>query len=165
MCFRYLHLILQYPRVSEEHEPLSSHNDIASALSTGLLVNPNLEISIPDTYRPPPAPIPYETNLGRPRTPLANQEICGNKSDVAVPRTNIESIEGTNTGNNLETSDSDLKDFDCKVQTDTELAPSNGLEDELEKSGELKKSSEPLVSALEEEDVCPTCLEGNEMKD
>uniref|UniRef100_A0A5B7A6A7 RING-type E3 ubiquitin transferase n=1 Tax=Davidia involucrata TaxID=16924 RepID=A0A5B7A6A7_DAVIN len=148
-----------YPRVSEEHEPLSSHHRTASALSTGLLVDTNLETAFLDTYRPPPAPMPYDANLGGPLTPSGNRESCGNKCDAAVQTTNTESVEQTNTGNTLETSSKDLKESDCKVQTEAELALSKELEVELEKSGELKKSSEPLVSALDEEDVCPTCLE------
>ncbi|KAA8522428.1 hypothetical protein F0562_013211 [Nyssa sinensis] len=147
-----------YPRVSEVHEPLSSHHGTVSALSTGLLVDTNLDTAIPDTYRPPPAPIPYDANLGHPQTPPGNQEVCGNKSDAAVQTTNTESIEQTNSGNTLETSAKDLKESDCKVKTETEFASSKELEIELEKSDELKKSIEPLVSALEE-DVCPTCLE------
>ncbi|XP_057513539.1 probable E3 ubiquitin-protein ligase RHB1A isoform X2 [Actinidia eriantha] len=149
----------QHPRVSEEHEPLSSHHGTVSALSTGLLVDKNLETSIPDTYRPPPAPLPYAANLIRPQTPPSNQENCGNKNDAAVHTGTTESVEETNVGNTWETSPKDLKGSDCKVQADIELASSKDLEVELEKSGELKKSSEPVVSVLEEEDVCPTCLE------
>lgn len=143
-----------YPRVLEEHEPLSAHHGTVSALSTGLLVDTNLETSIPDTYRPPPAPLPYDANLRHPQTPPSNQESCGNKNDAAVHTTDTESAEETNAGNTMETSDKDLKGSDCKMQTDTELDPSKDLEVELEKSGELKKSGEQ-----EEEDVCPTCLE------
>ncbi|KAK2984553.1 hypothetical protein RJ640_018931, partial [Escallonia rubra] len=145
---------LQYPSVSEEHEPLSSGT--ASALSTGLLVDTNLETSVPDTYRPPPTPIPYDTNLGLPRTPPRNQESCGNKNEAAVQTTSAEAVEETNT---LEET-KDVKESDCKVQTNVELAAATKeLDDELEMSDEIKKSKEPIVLALEEEDVCPTCLE------
>ena len=140
---------------------MSSHHGTVSALSTGLLVDTNLETSIPDSYRPPPAPLPYAANLIRPQTPPSNQESCGNKNDAAVHIGTTESVEETNVGNTWETSPKALKGSDCKVQTDIELASSKDLEVELEKSGELKKSSEPSV--LEEEDVCPTCLEGNEI--
>ncbi|KAL6986280.1 RING-type E3 ubiquitin transferase [Sarracenia purpurea var. burkii] len=150
-----------YPRVSEEREPLSSHQDTLYAPSTGLLVDTNLETSVPDTYRPPPAPRPYDVNLRRPRTPPSNQESCGIQGDTAVHTTNTDSVvEETNPSNTLEISDEDLKKSDCKVQIDTELASSNDMEVELEKSGELKKSNNPLVLAVEEEeDVCPICLE------
>ncbi|KAK3004817.1 hypothetical protein RJ639_017930 [Escallonia herrerae] len=149
---------LQYPSVSEEQEPLSSAT--ASALSTGLLVDTNLETSVPDTYRPPPTPIPYDTNLGLPRTPPRNQESCGNKNEAAVQTTSAEAVEETNS---LEET-KDVKESDCKVQTNVELAATKELDDELEKSDEIKKSKEPIVLALEEEEVCPTCLEGNDFR-
>ncbi|CAK9156608.1 unnamed protein product [Ilex paraguariensis] len=148
----------RYPVVSEEREPLSSHSGTVSALSTGLLVDTNLETSSPDTYRRPPTPIPYESNVGCPRTP-SDRDNCGNKSDAAVQTTTFESVEETNDGNNLETSAEDLKESDCKMQTNIDLPESKEQEEELEKSGELKKPSEPIVSTLEEEDACPTCLE------
>ncbi|KAK3010303.1 hypothetical protein RJ639_011373 [Escallonia herrerae] len=137
---------LQYPSVSEEHEPLSSAT--ASALSTGLLVDTNLEISVPDTYRPPPTPIPYDTNLGLPRTPPRNQESCGNKNEAAVQTTSAEAVEETNT---LEET-KDVKESDCKLQTNVELAATKEMDDELEESDEIKKSKEPIVLALEEEE-------------
>ncbi|KAI8569634.1 hypothetical protein RHMOL_Rhmol02G0292900 [Rhododendron molle] len=146
-----------YPRASEEREPLSSHHGTVAALSTGLLVNTNLETSSPDTYRPPPAPLPYDVNLGRPQTPPSNQETCGNKNDAPVHTANTGTVDETISGNViLETLDELLKKSDYKVEKDTELASSMEIEVELEKSGELKKSSEPLVLVGEE---CPTCLE------
>lgn len=127
-----------YPRVSEEHQPLSSHTGTTTVISTGFLVDPNLETSIPDTYRPPPAPIPYDAN----RTASANQ-----------------SVEESNTGVSYESTRNISNKSDVKVQSDTVLDSSKEVEDELEKSGELKKSNEPMVSVLEEEECCPTCLE------
>lgn len=124
---------------------MSSHTGTGTVLSTGFLVDPNLETSIPDTYRPPPAPIPYDANLGRPRTVSANQ-----------------SVEESNTGVSYESTPNILNKSDVKVQSDAALDSSKEVEDELEKSGELKKSNEPIVSVLEEEEeCCPTCLEGN----
>jgi hypothetical protein len=122
-----------YPRVGEEHEPLSSHNAV---VSTGLLiVDTNLDTSIPDTYRPPPAPIQYDSNLFRP------------------VRTESENVGDSNSITN-EPATKDIKeDSNCKLQSDIEL-----VEDELEKSGELKKPGEKIL-VPEEEDVCPTCLE------
>lgn len=131
-----------YPRVSEEHQPLSSHTGTTTVLSTGFLVDPNLETSIPDTYRPPPAPIPYDANLGRSRIVSANQ-----------------SVEESTTGVSYESTPNISNKSDVKVQSDTVLDSSKEVEDELEKSGELKKSNELMVSVLEEEECCPTCLE------
>ncbi|KAL5749924.1 hypothetical protein ACOSP7_024527 [Xanthoceras sorbifolium] len=143
-----------YPRASEEHVPLSSHQGAASALSTGLLVDTNLDTSVPDAYRPPPAPIPFDVGLGRPQTPPVAQEIRSNKSDAPV-QTTPDSIEGTVGGNTQETSAKceELKESECKSKTNFELESTKELE------VELSKSTESVVSAVEEEDVCPTCLE------
>lgn len=136
------------PRVSEEHEPLSHHGVAVSSLSTGLLVDTNLETSIPDTYRSPPIPMPYDIELGHPRTPSAIREIRATKDDSALQTTNSESVEeDIASGNTFEalTKGDDLKekvDFEIVLPKESEI--------------ELSKSVEPIV---EEEHVCPTCLE------
>ncbi|XP_040988338.1 probable E3 ubiquitin-protein ligase RHB1A isoform X3 [Juglans microcarpa x Juglans regia] len=143
-----------YPRASEEHVPLSSGHGGASALSTGLLVDTNLDTSIPDTYRPPPAPMPYDVILGRPQTPPMAEEICNCKMDAAVQTTNSESFQQTVDGNTLENSakSEDPKESECKVQIDFELDSAKGSE------VELSKPVEPVIFASEEED-CAICLE------
>ncbi|CAI9772688.1 unnamed protein product [Fraxinus pennsylvanica] len=144
-----------YPRVSEVHEPLSSHHETVSALSTGLLVDTNLDTSVLDTYRPPPAPIPYDTHVARPRTLSRDRESSGSKSEPAVETTNTESVEETNSGSTLDTKVKS-SDSDEKVQFSIELKES----EEVKNEDDLKKSSERLVSSpLDEEDVCPICLE------
>ncbi|KAG2681093.1 hypothetical protein I3760_11G129000 [Carya illinoinensis] len=150
------YLSLQFPRASEEHVPLSSGHGGASALSTGLLVDTNLATSIPDTYRPPPAPMPYDIILGRPQTPPVAQEICNSKMDAAVQTTNSESFQQTVDGNALENSakSEDPKESECKVQIDFELDLAKGSE------VELSKPVKPVIFASEEED-CPICLEGD----
>jgi len=121
-----------YPAASEEREPLSSshHGTPSSALSPGLIVDTNLATSTPDTYRPPPTPLPYDFNLRRPLTPSRTQE------------TNADEI-------------TNVKEGDCKVKSDDELASSEAVE--FEDTDDLKKSSKPFVP--EEEDGCPICLE------
>ncbi|XP_048446116.1 probable E3 ubiquitin-protein ligase RHB1A [Pyrus x bretschneideri] len=144
------------PRTSDEHIPLSSRQGGASALSTGLLVDTNLDTSIPDTYRPPPAPIAYDVALEHAHTPPPAQEICGSKSEAALQiTTNSDSVQEAVGGNTQEASPkcADLKDADCKAQMDLELDPVNKSE------VELAKSVESITLAIEEEDVCPTCLE------
>ncbi|KAL2544150.1 RING/U-box superfamily protein [Forsythia ovata] len=146
----------QNPRVLEEREPLSRHAAL-SALSTGLLVDTNLDTSVLDTYQPPPAPIPYETLVDHPPTPSGNREGPGHKVDVVGQTTPIESIEDTNSVSALETKVKNLES-DEKAQISNELEATKEVEDE--KSNTLKKSSEVVVSPLlDEEDVCPTCLE------
>ncbi|XP_040990391.1 probable E3 ubiquitin-protein ligase RHB1A isoform X1 [Juglans microcarpa x Juglans regia] len=144
-----------YPRASEEHVPLSSDHGGASVLSTGLLVDTNLDTSIPDTYRPPPVPMPYDVVLGRPQTPPVAQEICTNKTDAAVLTTNSDSVQESAAGDTLEISAKceALKEPGCKTQINFEF-------DSVKGEVELSKSVEPVISASEEED-CPVCLEGD----
>ena len=136
--------------------PLSPHSGAASALSTGLLVNTNLEVSVPDAYRPPPAPMPFDAVLGAPQTPSVAQGIHNSKSDEAVQTTNVDSSQETVGVNSQETSikSEDTKELDCKAQSNTEIESAKGLE------VELSKPVESIVSIKQEEDVCPTCLEG-----
>ncbi|KAA3463155.1 E3 ubiquitin-protein ligase [Gossypium australe] len=141
-------------RASDRHVPLSSRNATASTLSTGLLVDTNLEVSVPDAYRPPPAPIPFDAALGHTLTPSAAQGIHSSKSDEAVQTTNIGSGQETvvNTQETCIKSD-DAKELDCKAQDTTENESSKELEIEL------SKPVGSIVPTKEEEDCCPTCLE------
>ncbi|PPR82061.1 hypothetical protein GOBAR_AA38652 [Gossypium barbadense] len=153
--------VLEHPtgnentRASDRHVPLSSRNATASALSTGLLVDTNLEVSVPDAYRPPPAPIPFDAALGHPPTPSAAQGIHSSKSNEAVQTTNIGSGQETVVVNTQETciKSDDAKELDCKAQNTTENESSKKLEIEL------PKPVESIVPTKEEEDCCPTCLE------
>ncbi|KAL4373930.1 hypothetical protein AHAS_Ahas05G0131000 [Arachis hypogaea] len=122
-----------YPRVSEEHVPLSSNHGAASVFAGGLLVDTNLDTSIPDTYTPPPAPAPFNVTLGpNPTLPVA-REICADKTNASAAGANHEASA------KLE----ELKESaGLKVQTDLEL----------------RKLVEPIILE-EEEDVCPICLE------
>ncbi|KAJ0106617.1 hypothetical protein Patl1_17693 [Pistacia atlantica] len=140
----------QYPRASEEHVPLSSHHGGTSALSTGLLVDTNLDTSVPNAYRPPPAPIPFDVSLGRSQTPPVTQEICSSKSDAPVQTDPVQETGGGNTQEPVKCED--LKESESKTEANFE--PESAKELEVE----LSKSIEPVVSVIEE-DVCPTCLE------
>ncbi|BFG22017.1 hypothetical protein CerSpe_082910 [Prunus speciosa] len=124
------------PPVLEEQESLRSHDVAASALSAGLLVHWDLEASTPDTYRPPPPPLPYDMVFG-----------CSKSTDS-------DSVRETISCSSFDTSATcgDLGESDCKVQE-------NSLNTSPKKL-ELLKSNEPHVFAKEDEDVCPICLEG-----
>ncbi|GAV76101.1 zf-RING_2 domain-containing protein [Cephalotus follicularis] len=142
-----------YPRTSDEHVPLSSRHGTTSVNLTGLLVDTNLDTSVPDAYRPPPAPIPFELVLRHPQTPPRAQEICSDKTD-AVQTTNSDSAETAGcTTQETSAKCEELKESDCKAQTNFELESAKELEIELSKSVEF------VISVTEEEDVCPTCLE------
>ncbi|CAI0417221.1 unnamed protein product [Linum tenue] len=126
---------MQYPRAAEERIPLSAHHVAASTFSSGLLVDTNLDTSVPDAYRAPPTPMPFDVVIGRPQTPPEAQETCSdNRSD------------GT-----LQTCE-DAKDSD-KTKAGLEIDPVEELE------VEISKPVGPFVPPTEEEDCCPTCLE------
>ncbi|GLU05830.1 hypothetical protein SLE2022_229070 [Rubroshorea leprosula] len=136
-----------YPRASEEHLPLSSNHGAASGLPTGLLVDTNLDTSEPDSYRPPPTPLPFDVGLAPPQTGSVAQEIHNSKNRAAVETTNSDPVQeaiDVNAQNTLTKSD--------KAESNIETDPTKQSE------VELSKSAEAIVSAAEE-DVCPTCLE------
>ncbi|WOL18239.1 putative E3 ubiquitin-protein ligase RHB1A [Canna indica] len=128
------------PRDLEEHEPLSSNNHgTLSAVSSGLLVDTNLDTSTPDTYQAPPAPLPYDVGFASSQTLPIDVESGGTKSDQ-LQLANSHTIEDTN--DNFETSD-------CKNKTDCEHNSPKITEDDVNKP----------ISTPDEEDVCPICLE------
>jgi hypothetical protein len=61
--------IIQRQQNLEEHEPLSSAFDGSSPASAIVAVDTNLDTSTPDTYRAPPAPLPYDVVLAVPDNP------------------------------------------------------------------------------------------------
>ncbi|GLT90868.1 hypothetical protein SLE2022_087840 [Rubroshorea leprosula] len=143
------------PTPSEEHVPLSSQHGAGSGLSTGLLVDTNLDTSIPDAYRPPPAPLPFDVGLVPSQTVSVAQEIHNSKSNELVQTTNSDSGQDAIDVNaqNMSTESEGLNELDCKAQSNVESELLKKLE------VELSKSAESIVSATEEEDVCPICLE------
>ncbi|KAJ4832987.1 hypothetical protein Tsubulata_021063 [Turnera subulata] len=152
-----------YPRASDEHVPLSTRGGGGVAVSpAALLVDTNLDTSVPDAYRPPPIPMPFD--VVRPETPRrgggGGQEIRGGKNGAgaapAADVVNSGSVEGTGgdaaAAAGAREKCGDVKGSDCEVEIDSEF----GLGEDLE----LKKPVEAFVP-LEEEDSCPICLEGN----
>uniref|UniRef100_A0A453AXS6 RING-type E3 ubiquitin transferase n=1 Tax=Aegilops tauschii subsp. strangulata TaxID=200361 RepID=A0A453AXS6_AEGTS len=101
----------------EEHEPLSSAFDGSSPASAIVVVDTNLDTSTLDTYRAPPAPLPY---------------------DVSLPVTE----------------NPDLEKSDIKSKTDDQQESLKVDEYESCEKGAPEDK-------IEEEDVCPICLEEN----
>ncbi|KAJ8768560.1 hypothetical protein K2173_022670 [Erythroxylum novogranatense] len=140
-----------YPRASEERVPLSSQHGTVAAISTGLLVDTNLDTIVPDAYTPPPAPIPFDVVLGTPQTPRGPQETYCNKNDGAVQTTNS-GIDAETAGVGTQETGpehKELKESDCKEETNLEL---NSVK-------ELSKPVESLLLTTVDEDICPICLE------
>lgn len=150
---------LQCPPILEEHESLRSHDGAASALTAEFLVDLGLDASTPDTYRAPPAPLPYDLVLGYPQS------------------TESESARETVSGDSFETLTTceDLEESDCKAQANSLCVSPRKLEapnfnepnvsvakeeDICPKVSVAKEDTCPNVSVAEEEDVCPICLEG-----
>lgn len=131
------------------HEPLSTSHGTSSIVSAGLLVDTNLEISTPDTYRTSPASLLYNADLTSSQSLPGNLNNCGNKAGHAQP-TDSQPIGETD--GRLEGSDTceALEKSDCK--TDCE-------HDSPKTEDEPSKEDTPIASATDEEDVCPTCLE------
>jgi len=139
----------------EEHGSLRSYNGTTSALPAGLLVGLHLDTSSPDTFRAPPAPIPFNVLFGRPQTPIHAVGTQGSKCDA--PRKSIESAPvGDNvkadSGNTLAPSVKGGKP-DGKTLADILLASPTKSETEISRTFE----SQQLAI---EEDACPICLEG-----
>ncbi|XP_024451514.2 probable E3 ubiquitin-protein ligase RHB1A isoform X2 [Populus trichocarpa] len=122
------------PPALEEHVSLTSHNVAASAFTAGLLVELNLNTSTPDTFRPPPVPLPYDVVLGCPQSPDSEsvREI--------ISRSSFETLATCE----------DLEELDCKTHASSFLFSP--------RKSDVKKFHEPVASATEE-DACPICLE------
>ncbi|KAG6784790.1 hypothetical protein POTOM_010499 [Populus tomentosa] len=118
----------------EEHVSLTSHNVAASAFTAGLLVELNLNTSTPDTFRPPPAPLPYDVVLGCPQSPDSES---------------VREIISCSSFETLATCE-DLEELDCKTHASSFLFSP--------RKSDLTKLHEPVASATEE-DACPICLE------
>ncbi|KAK7292697.1 hypothetical protein RJT34_15549 [Clitoria ternatea] len=118
----------------EVRESLTSNDGTAASLTAGLLVGLNLETSTPDTYHPPPAPLPYDMVLGGPAS------------------TDSESGRKTVSGSSFETL------ITCEDSEETEKAQANSAPISPTKA-ELLKSNKCYALVTEEEDGCPICLE------
>ncbi|KAJ0967258.1 hypothetical protein J5N97_024175 [Dioscorea zingiberensis] len=139
---------------TSDREPLSSANGTSSSASAGILVDTNLDTSIPDTFRAPPAPLPYDVALTNAQTLPPSFGNSGNKTDHVQPADSQslgEAVSG-GTSEGLDTSES-LKAPDCKSTVGDGHDTANVAEDEP------LKFCEPVSSAVDEEDVCPICLE------
>ncbi|KAI7742591.1 hypothetical protein M8C21_016387, partial [Ambrosia artemisiifolia] len=108
-----------YPVVPEDRQLLSVRSSAAAVIPTGLLVDTNLDTSIPDTYRHPPPPVPYDAN---PQAPP--------KTERTLP------IRIIPLGENV-------------AKEPMESVATEEFDVVLDKSDELKKSNTPFVSPEE----------------
>lgn len=116
------------PTPLEQSASSTPHN---SAFRTRQQIDVNLDMSIPDTYRSPPTPIPFDVVLGIPQSTNAGPDEqafrdLAYQKPIPIP-VNVKELDREET----------LKKVDVGFQISKGL---DGLE-------------------MEEEDVCPTCFE------
>lgn len=129
-------LLFQCPPTFEERESLTSNDGTTASLTAGFLFGLNLETSVPDTFRSPPVPLPYDMVFGG--SASADSESGRETVSVSSFETSI-------------TRD-DIEESDCKAQAKSApISPGKA---------ELSKSNGTQVLVTEEEDVCPICLDG-----
>lgn len=141
--------ILQCRQAPEEHGRLSSRH--ASAISPGFLAHGNLETSSPDTYRAPPTPLPYDISLvwshTLPQTGGKTNLVTLNESHPLDENVNGSNFEGC-----------------MSLESDHKKKRDSGHGSPEVTGDKHLKLSVSVISPTEEEDVCPTCLEGNMFK-
>ncbi|XVE78582.1 hypothetical protein DITRI_Ditri13aG0157500 [Diplodiscus trichospermus] len=151
-CFvqNFLHVYTTLFRRGELHSVPSSIQGVASTNSSGSLDN-----SLSDMYRAPPRPLPYD----------ADTRYFRLQRDGLVPRREKGS-------SHLEEESEPLRGEDDaeseSLSTRDKLSTcEQGSKEQHSKSSQKLLSAKALVgieyiySSAEEEDVCPTCLEGN----
>ncbi|KAK4744931.1 hypothetical protein SAY87_011243 [Trapa incisa] len=137
---------------SGEQVPLSANHGTTIVLSLGILADTNLDMSIPDTYRSPPPPTPYDLVLGDSQTAREVEQSTGDEGSAAGERASSCCPGETAACNKIQDRSvkvEDLKYKDCKEKIDF------NIEKETEIETDPLKSVEPVISSEE----CPTCLE------
>ncbi|KMZ56086.1 hypothetical protein ZOSMA_99G00160 [Zostera marina] len=115
-----------------ENEPFSSARSTISMISSGILVDTNMDTSSPDTYRAPPLPMPYDSKMS---------SVTSVNSQMLAHILNADAIENSATSEIL------------KKSKDKEKIESTEVDDiKFEKLDELRYSES-------EDDDCPICLE------
>ena len=127
---------MQCPPALEEHGSSTPHD---SGFLTRLLVDVNLDTSIPDTFRSPPRPIPFDVVLGISQTNPGPDGQAFGDIDYQKP-THV-----------------DPKELDRETDANTPFIDSPK---KVEVGFQESKCVDSTIEK-EEEEVCPTCFEGN----
>lgn len=129
------------PQTLEERKPVLFTNVTSSVVSPALLIDTNLESSVSDAYQAPLAP--HDVDLTVPQKPPGKLENCDGHMQVTCSGPVAAVIdEGEN-----------LKGPDYKNEIISQKDTLKAVENEP------FKLCGPNVLSMEEEDVCPTCLE------
>uniref|UniRef100_A0A0A9CZM7 RING-type E3 ubiquitin transferase n=1 Tax=Arundo donax TaxID=35708 RepID=A0A0A9CZM7_ARUDO len=81
-----------------EHEPLSSAFEGSSPASAIVAVDTNLDTSTPDTYRAPPAPLPYDVDLTVAEDPDLKKSDIKSKTDEQQESLKVDEYESCEKG-------------------------------------------------------------------
>eukprot|EP00249_Psilotum_nudum_P020397 c27683_g1_i1 orf=1317-2027(+) len=163
-CFRccvhlFLHMYTGLFRTAEGRDLSSAMQSMGTSASAGLLVATSVDISSPDTYRAPPRPLPYDTEQRYVR--LQREGLVSRREKIGLSQLHGGEIEPSR-----------RVDSDSGEQMPI-IQRRNGV-DYGEQSQEYHpdspsgqwQSTKPIgrinsmMSLGDDEDVCPTCLEG-----
>eukprot|EP01018_Ginkgo_biloba_P017152 Gb_06534 [translate_table: standard] len=141
----------------EGHGVSSSIQGVASSASAGLLGATSADSSLPDTYRPPPRPLPYDadprySSLRRDGLVSRREKTCSHLHEESEPLRR----------SNSDGCDEPLTTLQKRNGADYE-EQGQGYCPETSEKRQLSKSMtgvESAISLIEDEDVCPTCLDG-----
>eukprot|EP00252_Welwitschia_mirabilis_P015275 TRINITY_DN3355_c0_g1_i2.p1 TRINITY_DN3355_c0_g1~~TRINITY_DN3355_c0_g1_i2.p1 ORF type:complete len:224 (-),score=42.34 TRINITY_DN3355_c0_g1_i2:199-870(-) len=145
-CIR--HILSMYSAIFYR---VDAHGGASASASAGLLGISSPDSSPPDTFRPPPRPLPYDVDT---------RYVC-------LQRDGLTRREKTYL---YEESESGCRESDACGETLTILQKRTGIEGEQTKgyctetsekhlSAKSLLSVESVVALVEDEDVCPTCLD------
>ncbi|CAO2835593.1 unnamed protein product [Amaranthus hypochondriacus] len=141
------------PPSIDEQERLRTYRGTTPGMSTGLLVGLNLDTSSPDTFRPPPAPLPFNVLFGRPQTPihtLGSQAPKCDDAKLSKPEAIRENV-AVNCSDILISGDHVYKS-EGKTLADILLASPTKSDVDISKSDEAPEFAT-------DEECCPICLE------
>ncbi|KAK3428619.1 hypothetical protein EUGRSUZ_E00115 [Eucalyptus grandis] len=148
-----------YPPSLEEHESLTSHDATAAAITSGFLVDLQLEASIPDNFRPPPPPLPYDAVLGSLpiSTDSVRESVC---LDHTEPDCKAQSTAPLGSPKAIEVSKSN--DTDVSVADEEDVCPICLEEYDEDNPRFITKCEHHfhlscILEWMERSDVCPIC--------
>eukprot|EP00249_Psilotum_nudum_P020399 c27683_g2_i1 orf=517-1203(+) len=136
---------------AEGRDVSSAMQNLGAPSSTGLLVAASLDTSAPDTYRAPPRPLPYDTDPRYVR--LQRDGLISRREKLVLTHLHVGETEP------LRRTNSDCEGQMGMSQRQTEV---DYGEQASEKCQSMKSIGrvESLMSLGDDEDICPTCLDG-----
>ncbi|XP_008675700.1 probable E3 ubiquitin-protein ligase RHB1A isoform X5 [Zea mays] len=144
----------------EEQEPLSSIFDGSSPASAIVAVDTNLDTSTPDTYRAPPAPLPYDVILAVPNNPGFGNSVGLEKPDTKSKTDDQQ--ESINDQESLKVDESCKKSVTEDKADEEDVCPICLEEYDEENPRSITKCEHHfhlccILEWMERKDTCPVC--------